>query len=119
MEFPDDTAQQARDTPQEVGGEVGVVGLVAGVGGLAELFSSKGVDDTGLEAGGGERLDGLSGQRPGAHRQGFPVDRADRLRATAHPGGGPGDDSHRRLLAGQCAIGTPWRGQASNSSSER
>ena len=34
--------------------EVGVVGLVAGVGGLAELLGGEGMDDAGLEAGGGE-----------------------------------------------------------------
>ena len=36
------------------GGQVGVVGLVAGVGGEAELLGGEGMDDAGLEAGGGE-----------------------------------------------------------------
>ena len=36
------------------GGQVGVVGLVAGVGGLAELLGGERVDDADLEAGGGE-----------------------------------------------------------------
>jgi hypothetical protein len=36
------------------GGQVGSVGLVTGIGRLAELFSGKGRDDPGLEAGGGE-----------------------------------------------------------------
>ena len=36
------------------GGEVGVVGLVAGIDGLAKLLGGEGVDDAGLEAGGGE-----------------------------------------------------------------
>lgn len=34
--------------------QVGVVGLVVGVGRLAELLGGEGVDDAGLEAGGGE-----------------------------------------------------------------
>ena len=36
------------------GGQVGVVGLVAGIDGLAVLLGGEGVDDAGLEAGGGE-----------------------------------------------------------------
>ena len=36
------------------GGEIGVVGLVAGVGGLSELLGGEGVDDADLEAGLGE-----------------------------------------------------------------
>ena len=36
------------------GGDVGVVGLVAGVGGLAELLGGERMDDADLEAGGGE-----------------------------------------------------------------
>ena len=36
------------------GGQVGVVGLVAGIDGLAELLGGEGMDDAGLEAGGGE-----------------------------------------------------------------
>ena len=35
------------------GAEVGVVGLVAGIGGEAELLGGQGMDDAGLEAGGG------------------------------------------------------------------
>jgi hypothetical protein len=36
-------------------GQVGVIGLVAGIDGLAILFGGEGVEDAGLEAGGGER----------------------------------------------------------------
>ena len=36
------------------GDEVGVIGLVAGIGGLAELLGGEGMDDARLEAGGGE-----------------------------------------------------------------
>jgi hypothetical protein len=35
-------------------GQVGVVGLVAGIGGEAELLGGQGMDDAGLEAGGGD-----------------------------------------------------------------
>jgi len=35
-------------------GQVGVVGLVAGIDGLAVLFGGEGVEDAGLEGGGGE-----------------------------------------------------------------
>ena len=36
------------------GGQVGVIGLVAGIDGLAILLGDEGVEDAGLEAGGGE-----------------------------------------------------------------
>ena len=36
------------------GGQVGVVGLVAGIDGLAILLGDEGMEDAGLEAGGGE-----------------------------------------------------------------
>jgi hypothetical protein len=36
------------------GGEVGVVGLVSGIGGLTELLGGEGMDDADLESGGGE-----------------------------------------------------------------
>ena len=36
------------------GGQVGVVGLVAGIDGLAVLLGGEGMEDAGLEAGGGE-----------------------------------------------------------------
>src|SRR5262249_54277043 len=36
------------------GGQVGVIGLVAGIDGLAVLLGGEGMEDAGLEAGGGE-----------------------------------------------------------------
>src|SRR5262245_30699627 len=51
---PELDQREATDRGAMQGRQVGVVGLVARVGGLAELFGGEGVDNAGLEAGGGE-----------------------------------------------------------------